>query len=371
MNNYQKEILQIFNSANSSIKVAVSWFTDEFLLESLIEKSKTRKVEVLLSSDELNLLRHNKFRELQSAGGKVRKIGSNDPIAGKFMHSKFIIIDNLQAFGGSYNFTINAKSNFENFKKYANKEVHALLGSFSLWWNNSIDFFSGVVSAEKVVDKLKKKFLESQQRNQTFVNKIGSQDFSSLNDEYVKVLETEKRKEELREVSSSILAREVGVSREGKISNSHKSIRSKNHRFYGGRFYSKYNGNKLPNSYSKALLQKKGIENNYDFLKCKILNDTLICEGEIDSNSHSKYKIRIEFRSGFVPCVFVLNPNIERDPEIHIYQEGNLCLYFPGDLKWKDTTSIAEYTVPWIFEWIYFYELWTLTGRWEGPEKKH
>jgi hypothetical protein len=71
------------------------------------------------------------------------------------------------------------------------------------------------------------------------------------------------------------------------------------------------------------------------------------------------------------PNVYILKPNISPNSNIHIYKEGSLCLFYPGDLHWKENTSIAEYTIPWIFEWLLYYELYQLTGVWEGEYVAH
>ncbi|MBU1820006.1 MAG: hypothetical protein KKG00_00660, partial [Bacteroidetes bacterium] len=81
--------------------------------------------------------------------------------------------------------------------------------------------------------------------------------------------------------------------------------------------------------------------------------------------------IKIEFRAGTFPQVYILNPTVEPNADIHIYREGALCLFYPGDLRWRDKTSIAELTIPWIYEWIVYYELYLLTGKWEGDFVPH
>lgn len=81
MNTHQSQIAQIFETAQSSIQVAVSWFTDTLLIEKLIQKSKNVKVEVLLSSDKWNLCRHHHFRQLQH-GAKVQKLGTENALLG-------------------------------------------------------------------------------------------------------------------------------------------------------------------------------------------------------------------------------------------------------------------------------------------------
>lgn len=172
MNNYQQEIANIFGTATSSIQIAVSWFTDEVLINCLIRKADKIKIELLLSSDEVNLLRHNNFKQLQSHGARVNKIGSDNALIGDFMHSKFIIIDREIAYGGSYNFTSNAKSNFENFNKLASNEVTKVLNNFNGWYNQSVNFFSGVLNAEDVVKRMKQKFFEEESRKQSLMDRI-------------------------------------------------------------------------------------------------------------------------------------------------------------------------------------------------------
>jgi hypothetical protein len=41
----------------------------------------------------------------------------------------------------------------------------------------------------------------------------------------------------------------------------------------------------------------------------------------------------------------------------------------PPDMKWTERTPVYKYSVPWIVEWIHFYEISLLNGgEWEGPE---
>lgn len=54
-----------------------------------------------------------------------------------------------------------------------------------------------------------------------------------------------------------------------------------------------------------------------------------------------------------------------------MYQDGHLCLYYPMDMVWSSTTSIAEFTIPWTNEWILYYELYKISGVWEGPAAPH
>lgn len=58
--------------------------------------------------------------------------------------------------------------------------------------------------------------------------------------------------------------------------------------------------------------------------------------------------------------------------DLHGKKYINLCLNYINE--WKSTMNIADTIVPWICEWLYFYEIWLITGKWCGggkhPNKK-
>ncbi|MBK9328517.1 MAG: hypothetical protein IPM95_04210 [Sphingobacteriales bacterium] len=63
MNNIQTEISNDLRNAKQSIKVAVSWLTDTFLINELIDaKKRGRDVKVIVSSNELNIIRFELFK---------------------------------------------------------------------------------------------------------------------------------------------------------------------------------------------------------------------------------------------------------------------------------------------------------------------
>jgi hypothetical protein len=148
--------------------------------------------------------------------------------------------------------------------------------------------------------------------------------------------------------------------------------KNRSHRFYGGHktpyFFPM---EKFKNEFPFALYQKSAIERTYDFLKCKINNGQLVCTGDLQPDGCEKYSIRIEFQAGRTPDVFITSHDIKPSNEIHIYKDGSLCLFYPGDLKWKNNLRISEYIIPWVAEWIVFYELWLVTGKWMGAEAPH
>ncbi len=126
--------------------------------------------------------------------------------------------------------------------------------------------------------------------------------------------------------------------------------------------------------YQTLYLQKQIIEKRFECFKCDIkfhgLN--MVCRGQLQPLDYIEpYQIEIIQVSGNPPKVFVKSPKIEYNPKIHMYKKGNLCLYYPPDLNWKANTCVATYTLPWINEWIVYYELYKISGVWEGPAAPH
>jgi hypothetical protein len=175
----------------------------------------------------------------------------------------------------------------------------------------------------------------------------------------------------LRNSASYLVNQSASIGAKGQIIPNNSGIVSQPHKFYGGSTGLLNITNRSKQTYAVAAFQKYHIQGNYTFLKCKIENGTLICTGELQPENCDKYKIRIEFREGFMPNVFIVSPFITPKSEIHMYSEGCLCLFYPKEFKWMNTTKIADFTIPWIVEWILFYELWKVTGQWEGKEQSH
>ncbi len=88
-----------------------------------------------------------------------------------------------------------------------------------------------------------------------------------------------------------------------------------------------------------------------------------------------EYTIRIELecfsgpnRRGRVKIV-VISPQLRKhnNQKIpHLYPDGSLCLFYPSNREWDSTQLVAETIIPWISLWLYFYEIWLITGEWKG-----
>lgn len=83
-----------------------------------------------------------------------------------------------------------------------------------------------------------------------------------------------------------------------------------------------------------------------------------------------EYEVRVVHEPDRTPVVYVRQPAIRRDAW-HCYQDGSLCLYWPAEWRWTPRESLAATIIPWTAFWLYYYELWLLTGEWLGPSSPH
>jgi len=94
----------------------------------------------------------------------------------------------------------------------------------------------------------------------------------------------------------------------------------------------------------------------------------LLCRGELQPTALSeRYHVRIEYRTGRRPQVWVESPKLLRrreDERIpHTFSDDRPCLFkhdFRSDM-WLGRT-----VVPWLQLWLFFYEAWRVTGEWMG-----
>lgn len=82
-----------------------------------------------------------------------------------------------------------------------------------------------------------------------------------------------------------------------------------------------------------------------------------------------QYRVALAY-DGLTPVVHVLNPPLRRrqedEPIPHTYPGDRLCLYHPEYREWTPRVLIANTIIPWISEWLYWYEIWLATGEWRG-----
>src|SRR5210317_1575206 len=76
------------------------------------------------------------------------------------------------------------------------------------------------------------------------------------------------------------------------------------------------------------LLEKHRIKKYFPSFRCGLRRKLLTCYGSIvPSGGCDTYKIKIVYREGGIPKVYITDPIIKPDMEYHIYKAGHLCLY--------------------------------------------
>jgi hypothetical protein len=99
----------------------------------------------------------------------------------------------------------------------------------------------------------------------------------------------------------------------------------------------------------------------------------LTCRGDLQPTSLARsYRVRLEYRVGLKPRVFVEEPRLQRrlseESIPHTYSENEPCL-FKDD--WTADLALATSVVPWLMLWLQFYESWRVTGVWQGGGIAH
>jgi hypothetical protein len=119
-------------------------------------------------------------------------------------------------------------------------------------------------------------------------------------------------------------------------------------------------------------IQKALVEKHFPCFECGMSHRCLECEGVITpSEGCGTYRVRISYARGGVPRVKIKDPQIIPSSAIHMYNDGTLCLYEPCETPWKSSDSLHEKIIPWTAEWLVFYELFLICGKWLGPEAPH
>lgn len=128
-------------------------------------------------------------------------------------------------------------------------------------------------------------------------------------------------------------------------------------------------GNKLR---EKTVAQQvASIKAKYPRFTVKFVSGALRAEGQLQPTARSdKYTIAIYYTFKKSPIVKVLAPelvsNFKNEPIPHIYSGKHLCLYMPKYKEFKYSDLISDTIIPWTSLWLYYYEVWHVTGDWEG-----
>lgn len=100
------------SQAKQSIYIAVAWFTNARLFDTLLTKAKQGiTVQLLISNDDINQQSPIDYSRLNIASSVAYLIGNGKD---DLMHNKFCVIDEYTLINGSYNWSKKAERNHEN-----------------------------------------------------------------------------------------------------------------------------------------------------------------------------------------------------------------------------------------------------------------
>mgnify|MGYP003692775201 FL=1 len=114
-------------------------------------------------------------------------------------------------------------------------------------------------------------------------------------------------------------------------------------------------------------------EKEFKWLSFEVKGKLLEGKGTLELNSR-KYHLKL-LCSPFFPNrferVMVETKNLIKCADTHFNGDGSLCLYHPiFDLKGKPYLDLVE-VIPWISEWVYYYDKYLEYRVWLGPEYPH
>ncbi len=121
--------------------------------------------------------------------------------------------------------------------------------------------------------------------------------------------------------------------------------------------------------------EKYLVESNFDWIELTISekDKSLIGKGKLIIGSKS-YGILLSyspFHTHRYDRIYIDGATIKFSNSVHLYHDMSLCLYHPRIDKPLFKPVHLYKMIPWIAEWIVFYEEWKKYGVWLGKEIKH
>lgn len=114
-------------------------------------------------------------------------------------------------------------------------------------------------------------------------------------------------------------------------------------------------------------------EKEFKWLSFQVKGRSLKGKGTLELNGR-KYQFKLlysPFFSNRFDRVTVETKNLIKCADTHFNGDGSLCLYHPIlDLKGKSYFELVE-VIPWISEWVYYYDKFLEYKTWIGPEYPH
>ncbi len=97
-------------------------------------------------------------------------------------------------------------------------------------------------------------------------------------------------------------------------------------------------------------------------------------QGELKSSPiGDDYLVKVIYKVNVSPKVYILAPKplalpkgVKKLEHVYDQKKQRLCLYYPKAKEWNESKTLASTIFPWTIEWLYHYEIWVITGKWEG-----
>lgn len=89
------------------------------------------------------------------------------------------------------------------------------------------------------------------------------------------------------------------------------------------------------------------------------------------------YDVKLVYQLNQDPNVFITSPKLKfaegKKALPHVYDTDKqwLCLYYRKAREWNSTMLLVDTVIPWTAEWLFFYEIWSVTGIWNGGGITH
>jgi len=122
----------------------------------------------------------------------------------------------------------------------------------------------------------------------------------------------------------------------------------------------------------KVVTEQVLIREKFHFLHSRISGLELTCRGRIQPSAQScSYRVEIRYSPWDSAVVRVIEPRIVFTPGAHMYRNDTLCLYDWRDQPLQKSWHLHQTIIPWTAEWLVFYEIWLLSGKWRGKSAVH
>lgn len=122
-----------------------------------------------------------------------------------------------------------------------------------------------------------------------------------------------------------------------------------------------------------AAEQKFGLEVAFPDGSASLIQTKLFWQQVVRPSPFSRaYLIRVEYQPGMAPIIRVLSPNLRllagdrKIPHVYPMPGDPLCLYLAAAKEWTSAMSLAKTIIPWACEWLFHFEAWLLTNKWDG-----